>query len=72
MLPGDSRVTADQYRQWERAHVKPQPQVTEARAEQAYRNYCAFAQNTGIKKPLSRQRYELALNMVGFVGTTKD
>jgi len=46
--------------------------VSEARAEQAYRNYCAFAQRTGVKKPLSRPRYELALNMVGFVGETKN
>ena len=65
-------VTADEYKQYESAHVMPQPQVSEARAEQAYRNYCAFAQRTGVKKPLSRPRYELALNMVGFVGETKE
>ena len=61
-------MTADEYKQWEREHVKSQPLVSEARAEQSYRNYCAFAQNTGIKKPLSRARYELALNLAGFMG----
>jgi len=65
-------VTADQYRQWEREHVKSQPQVTEARAEQTYQHYFAFAQRAGAKKPLSRQRYELALNLAGFMGETKD
>src|SRR5947208_1401412 len=58
-------MTAQEYREWEREHVKSQPQVTEARAEQTYQRYCAFAKNTGIKKPLSRQRYELALNLAG-------
>jgi len=65
-------MTEQEYKTWEREHVTPQPRISEAQAERAYRNYCAFAQNTGIKKPLSRPRYELALNMVGFVGDTKD
>ena len=65
-------VTADEYKQWEREHVTPLPQATEARAERIYQHYFAFAQRSGAKKPLSRQRYELALGIVGFVGDTKD